>query len=215
MYTVDPSFSVYSLIERIENHSLLLNHRRTMSMISFEIENATLIDGAKSRIFAGFQMMSKFLPQVKRYQKLAATANSVYVFGVPDVEPPPIPNIKYVPLASNDRLANEWFVISHGTSYSSALATDELSRFSDPDDQRQFKGIWTFDIAIVAIMHDWLASLVDARPLTDAEKQHDFAQQRILIGRSYTRLNQKVGTLLRTATTPQEIATAIQSSTPR
>ena len=215
MYTVDPTFSVYRLIERIESHSILLNHRRTMSMISFEIENATLIDGARSRIFAGFQYMSKFLPQAKRYQKLAVSGESIYVFGVYDVEPPVIPNIKYIPLASTDRLASEWFVIAHGTGYSSALATQELSRFSDPDDQRQFKGIWTFDMAIVAIMHDWLASLVDARPLSEAEKAHDFDQQRALIGRSYERLNKKVGAMLKTATTKREIATAIQSSTPR
>ncbi|MEO8397397.1 MAG: DICT sensory domain-containing protein, partial [Chloroflexota bacterium] len=195
--------------------SILLNHRRTMSMISFEIENATLIDGAKSRIFAGFQYMSKFVPQAKRYQKLAATAESVYVFGVHDIQPPMIPNINYIPLASTDRLASEWFVIAHSTTYSSALATEELSRFSDPDSQRQFKGIWTFDMAIVAIMHDWLASLVDARPLTDAEKAHDFAQQRALIGKSYERLNQKISPLLQTATTKREIAIAIQSSTPR
>ena len=215
MYTVDPTFSVYSLIERIESHSMLLNHRRTMSMISFEIENATLIDGAKSRIFAGFQYMSKFLPQVKRYERLAATAESVYVFGVQDVPPPAIPNVHYIPLASTDRLAKEWFVIAHGTAYSSALATEELSRFSDADDLRKFKGIWTFDMAIVAIMHDWLASLVDARPFTEAEKQHDFALQRTLIGRSYDRLNHKVGAMLQTAATQREIVAAIQSSTPR
>ena len=215
MYTIDPTFSVYRLIERIESHSILLNHRRTMSMISFEIENATLIDGAKSRIFAGFQYMSKFLPQAKRYQKLATSAESVYVFGVHDVQPPALPNINYVSLSATDRLAREWFVISHGTAYSSALATEEVSRFSDPDDQRQFKGIWTFDMPIVAIMHDWLASLVDAHPLTEAEKAHDFEQQRALIGRSYTRLNKKVGTLLQTATTRREIATAIESNTPR
>lgn len=201
MYAIDPTFSVYRLIERIENRSILLNHRRTMSMISFEIENATLVDGAPSRIFVGFQYMSKFLPQAKRYQKLATTAESVYVFGVQDVAPPALPNIRYIPLASGDRLAKEWFVISHGVTYSSALATEELSSFSDPDNLRQFKGIWTFDMAIVTIMHDWLASLVDARLLADAEKQHDFEQQRVLIGRSYERLNKKVGAMLHTATT--------------
>ena len=68
---------------------------------------------------------------------------------------------------------------------------------------------------IVAIMHDWLASLVDAHPLSEAEKAHDFVQQRALIGRSYNRLNQKVGTRLQTATTRREITTAIESSTPR
>src|SRR4051794_40665931 len=155
MYVIDPTFSVYHMIERIERKSILFNHRRAMSLISYEIENATLLDSAKTRIFAGFQYLSKFLPQVKRYERIAANAESVYIFAVPDVQPPEIANMHYIDLKPSDQMAKEWFVISHGVPYSSALATEEISQFSDPDDQRQFKGIWTFDLAIVGIMHDW------------------------------------------------------------
>ena len=212
MYTVDPSFSVYRLIERIERKSVLVNHRRTMSVISFEIENATLIDHAPSRIFAGFQYSSKFLPQIKRYQKLAASGEAVYVFAVPDVPLPSIPNLTFIPLAPTDRLAREWFVIAHGVTYSSALATEEISQITDIDDHRQFKGIWTFDVGIVAIMHDWLASLVEARPLPNAEAQHDFDRQRRLIGSSFDRLNTRIGALLHTPTIQQEVKNAMQST---
>lgn len=107
MYTVDPTFSVYHLIERIEQQSILLNHRRTMSLISYEIENATLIDHVSTRPFAGFQYFSKFLPQAKRYQRLAALSQSVYVFGVPDVEPPELPKVEYIRLTTTDQLAKE------------------------------------------------------------------------------------------------------------
>jgi len=212
MYTIDPSFSVYHLIERIEQQSILLNHRRTMSLISYEIENATLLDNAKTRVFAGFQYLSKFTPQIKRYQKLAASAESVYIFGVPDVQTPAIPNLNVIPLSVDDKLSREWFVIAHGVLYSSALATEEISRITDADDQRQFKGIWTFDIGVVSILHDWLASLVDARPLPDAESQHNFVQQRQIIGQSFDRLNVRVKKLL--PTTQTEIKTAIRESKP-
>jgi DICT domain-containing protein len=177
MYTVDPTFSAYSLIRRTEQQSILLNHRRTMSLSSTEIENATLRDGAATRIFAGFQRLGKFLPQVKRYEQIAARAESVTVFGVADVTPPLIPNLTYIPLSPSDQLAREWFVISHGDGYSSGLATEEVSEIDDRDDQRQLKGIWTFDAEkIVSIMHDWLTSPVDARPhpeRSDSERQRE------------------------------------------
>ncbi len=212
MYTVDPTFSVYSLIERIQQERIVLNHRRTMSLISYEIENAALIDGVHIRIFAGFQYLSKFLPQVKRYKQLAATAEAVYVFGVPDIQPPPIPNVRYINLTSSDRLAKEWFLIAHSIDFSSALATEEISQFSDPDDQRQFKGVWTFEVEIVTIMNDWLTSLVDARPLADAEGRHNYERQQQLVGKSVARLSQMAESLKPTATIASEVADSIRNS---
>lgn len=190
MYTVDPTFSAFGLIGRTEQQRIQLNHRRTMSLISAEIENATLRDGAVTRIFAGFQYLSKFTAQVKRYERIAARAESVYVFGVQDVTPPSIPKLIYIPLSSRDQLAREWFVISHGVDYSSALATEEVSEINDPDDQRQFKGIWTFDARIVSIMHDWLSSLVDANTLPVTPNAE---QQRALMQRGFERLKARVG----------------------
>ena len=38
------------------------------------------------------------MPQVKRYRKIAAAAETVYVFGVPDVAPPEIANVQYIHL---------------------------------------------------------------------------------------------------------------------
>jgi len=212
MFTVDPAFSVYHLVERMQQQTVLFNHRRTMSLISYEIENATLIDAVRVRVFAGFQYYSKFMPQVKRYEKLAMRAESVYVFGVPDVQPPTIPNLHYIPLTTADQLAKEWFLIAHGVDYSSALATEEVSRFTDPDEQRQFKGIWTFDVAIVTIMHDWLTSLVDARPFIEAANRHDQERHRALIGTSLRRLNTTIGTLNPAATTHSELDNAVKAS---
>jgi len=174
---VDPQFSVFRLVERIENKSTILKHRRTMSLMSYEIENATLRDGARTRVFAGFQRMSKFLPQVKRYQTLAEKAASVYVFGIPDVQPPAIPNITYVPLTPDDRLSKEWFLISYGQDYFSALATEEMTRPDDPDETRVFKGIWTFDLSMVTILYDWLSSSVDALPQHFTDENRNYARQ--------------------------------------
>lgn len=163
-YAVDPSFSVFHLVERVQGVSTLINHRRTMSLISYEIENAVLMDGARPRLFSSFQVMSKFMKQEARYRQIAEQAESVYVFGVPDVIPPAIPNIHYVYLSPKDQLAKEWFIVAHSEEYNSVLATEELTRLTDPDHQRQFKGIWTFNRNIAAILNDWLTSAVDAKP---------------------------------------------------
>jgi len=183
---IDPEFSVYALVKRVREQSTLLNHRRSMSLISFEIENACLHGNASGRVFSGFQYMSRFLPQAARYQRLAAKAEHVYVFGVPDIQPPPLPNITYVPLRPEDQLAKEWFLVFHGQDYQSALATEELTHISDPDYARRFQGIWSFDLDIVSILEEWLSSAVDAPPLNLTD--YNFQRHSEIIAASMTRL---------------------------
>ncbi len=167
---IDPTLSVYELTARVVNSGMLVNHRRTMSLISYEIENAVLHDGAKARIFSGFQKMSFFLPQVPRYKRLAERAESIYVFGVPDVLLPEIPNVTYVMISPRDQLAKEWFLLADAPDYASILATEELTTWDQPDDERTFKGIWSFDERIVSIVQEWLSSLVEARPLGERKR---------------------------------------------
>ena len=194
---IAPDFSVYDLLGRVQNFadSALVNHRRTMNIISYEIENATLIGDAQTRIFSSFQRMSRFLPQVERYTQIAQKAESVYVFGIPDVKPPEIPGITYVALKPTDRLADEWFIVSYGRDYASALATQELSSIDDPDDMRSFKGIWTFDLNMVSIMEQWLSSTVDAQIILLNQDSHNRQRQTELMHASQhrllTRLQQK------------------------
>jgi class 3 adenylate cyclase/DICT domain-containing protein len=132
-----------------------------MTIISYEIENATIIDGAHNIVFSGFQRFSRFLTQLDRYQQLARQAQRVYVFGIADVTPPAIPNVTFVPLTSKHQLAKEWFVLSYGPDYFSALATEELTHFDDPDETRVFKGVWTFDKEMVSILYEWLCREVN------------------------------------------------------
>jgi DICT domain-containing protein len=186
--TVDPDVSVYALVERLPRQATFVHQRRTMQLISYEIENGCLVDGARTRIFSAFQYMSKFLPQVKRYEQLAARAEAVYVFGVPDVNPPPIPGVRYIWLHPESQLAKEWFLVSCGRDYMSALATEEQTRITDPDDQRIFKGIWSFDFELVTILNDWLSNLVRAPSLTIDEQDRNLNQQVRLMSQSMSRL---------------------------
>lgn len=184
----DPNFSVYRLVERIEEQSATMSHRQTMSLISKEIENSTLVDGVRSRIFASFQKLSRFLPLVPRYEQMAGLAESIYVFGIPDVEPPLIPNVHYVYLDANDQLAKEWFLVSFCKDYASALATEELTHMDDPDHTRVFKGVWTFDVGLTAILEEWLSSTVGARPLLIEEEDINMSKQGQLVNNIVNRM---------------------------
>lgn len=162
-FNIPSDFSVYGLTKRSPRDVSVVNGRRTMNIISNEIENSTLIDGAETVIFSSFQRLSKFKPQMKRYRQIAKQAKRVYVFGVPDVELPQIENIVYVPLRKSDQLAKEWFLISYGPEYFSALATEEVTHIDDPDHQRQFKGAWSFDLSVVSLLYDFLSQAVDQK----------------------------------------------------
>lgn len=186
-FNIDPSFSVYRLVQR-NNKNSELSHRRTMSIISYEIENASLVDDASTVVFSSFQRMSKFLPQEQRYRRLADIAKHVYVFGVPDADLPEIDNITYVPLKPDDQLAREWFLVSYGADYFSALATEELTHIDDPDPDRIFKGVWTFDLSLVSILHEWLSGLVGLRFEQRTSEHHDLNNQLKLMGNTIGRM---------------------------
>ncbi len=209
---IDPTLSVYALAARVADSSTMINHRRTMTLISYEIENAVLHDGARARIFSGFQRMSFFLPQVKRYQRLAQRAESIYVFGVPDVPLPNIPNVTYVTISPRDQFAREWFLVADAPDYASILATEELTNWDDPDDQRTFKGVWSFDDRIVSIVQEWLSSLVDARPL--GEYKRDLRAQLVYMQRTTMRIASRLSKLseqrtLQAAQTAKELELAM------
>lgn len=192
---LDSSFSVYHLVERLQNDKTqLLQDRKTMNVISYEIENATLLDNSRTRIFSGFQRMSRFLPQVKRYERIAKTAESVYVFGIPDITPPQIENITYIWLEPYFQLAKEWFLVSFGKPFASALATEELTHIDDPDNIRQFRGVWTFDISMVSILEEWLTRTVDAESQFINETDVDTHNKEKLVENIYHRMMKRIGT---------------------
>lgn len=192
---LDSSFSVYHLVERLQNvKTQLLQDRKTMNVISYEIENATIIDHAKTRIFSSFQRMSRFLPQVKRYEKLAQNAEAIYVFGIPDVKVPDVENITYIPIEPHFQLAKEWFLVSFGRPFASALATQELTHIDDPDNTRQFRGVWTFDVGMVAILEEWLTRIVDAEPQWVTEEDVDYDNKERLVSNIYHRMMKRIGT---------------------
>lgn len=187
---IAPDLSVYALVERTTTERMLLNHRRTLLVASHEIENTVIIDKVRARVFAGFQRMSHFLPQVKRYRRLAENAELVYVFGIMDVEPPPIRNVHYIPLAEADQLAREWFLLIDLPDYYSILTTEEISKTDTPGDERVFWGVWSYNDDMITVIQEWLSNLVGARPLVNVPARRNYRRQLGLMSNAMIRLSQ-------------------------
>ncbi|HSH04572.1 MAG TPA: ATP-binding protein [Anaerolineae bacterium] len=162
---VPSDFSVYQLAETYHNDEMFYDYRGVLRNISAQIEAAVIENSLKTRVFAGFQKMSFFLPMVNRYKKLAQTAETVWVFGVPDVTPPEIDNVKYVYLDEADKLTSEWFLVVDTPTYFSALSAFDLTGFDVPHKLRQFKGVWTFEADLTHRLQEALSKVVGEEPL--------------------------------------------------
>lgn len=180
---INPEVSLFDLVDASGGQQLFTNHRASLVRISYEIENGILNGAAGTRIFAGFQKLSFFLPHQQRYQRMTELAESIWVFGVPDVPPPNIPGVNYILLSDEDRLTQEWFLVAEGPDYFSALVAKDLSGFETPNPQRLFNGIWTFDEAVVRRFQGCLSHWVEVPPLDYAPQQRNYESQIFYVSR--------------------------------
>ena len=100
---------------------------------SLLIENELLLRTNRAgRVYAGFEKFSSLQPIVDRYVRIADVSGSVYLFGEPDWQPPRHPNIRFVNLASDFKLARESFLIAESPTLSVALIGLDEDGFGVP-----------------------------------------------------------------------------------
>jgi signal transduction histidine kinase len=187
---LDSQLSLFQYLDQRDSRRLMANYRGSLTTISHEIEDSIVNTGAPARIFAGFQRMRYFLPQVDRYRRLARYAEHIWVFGIPDVTLPPINNVTYVTLTETDRLAQEWFLVADSPDYFSALVAHDLSGFGVPQHKRLFRGLWTFDLELVTKLRDVLSMAVGAPPPVYDSRPRDYARQLGQVSRTVENLIQ-------------------------
>ncbi len=101
-------------------------------------------------------------------------------------------------------------MISHGVDYSSALATEEVSQIADPDEQRVFQGVWTFNLSLVSILEEWLSRTVDVAPLGVTEKHINYERLIQLMSNNMSRMMNRMAALPPADTVvKQELATSV------
>ncbi len=169
--------SLFEIITNQSNQTLFTRHRDSLIKISREIEDGVIDNQVQARIFAGFQKLSFFTPHHRRYAKMAEYAEVIWIFGIPDVDIPTIPGVHIVPLQPTDVLASEWFLIAEASDYFSALVAKDLTGFEVPDDERLFRGIWTFDADTVQRLQQKLSEIVGLEPLYFTFDARDYVAQ--------------------------------------
>lgn len=114
--------SLYPFLLGAGEDTTAANSVQTLLAISHAIEDTVEYHRLQGVFYAGFQRFSAFLPQARRFRRLAACAE-VLVFGVPDIPAPAIPGITFVPLQDHMPLAREWFLVFEHPNFQVALLT--------------------------------------------------------------------------------------------
>ena len=169
--------SLFEIVDHPSTPFLFTEYRHSLISISREIENCVMEIRTPARVLAGFQKLSFFLPHVERYRKIAQNAESVWIFGVPDITPPEIPGIEYALLPPDHLLIQEWFLVVESAEYFSALVAKDLSGLEVPHAERMFRGIWTFDAELVNQLQRLLSHLVGLTPLGYDLDERDYGSQ--------------------------------------
>ncbi len=153
--------SLYRMIPQDVRDSVFVNSVPLMNVISHEIEDVVINNQLRVDFYAGFQCFSFFTRQLKRYTRLARVCRRVYVWGVPDIDPPAIPGVEYMPLHPDQALAREWFLVVDTPTFFTALLTQETTYGQHvPKGYRRFEGIWTYDSDIVSRAHLLVSQLL-------------------------------------------------------
>ena len=174
---LETNLSLFKQVTRTVHAPLFTQSRPSLIKVSHEIENGVLCGTSGARIFAGFQKLSFLLPILPRYRQLAEVAESVWVFGYPDVPIPPIPGLHAVPLPEDHALMGEWFLVVESPNYFSALIARDMSGFDVPSAERLFRGVWTFNAPIVEMFQQRLSELVAIEPLILSPQERDYNLQ--------------------------------------
>ena len=150
------SLSVFDLIADVPGH--LLRLKPTMIDISHALERAATRTATPGRVFAGFQRLSLYARSQSYYAALSSAGYQVWVFGVPDAEVAPLPNVTVVPIAPEAPLVQEWFVVVDSPEFGAALLTADVSGFLLGDASRRFMGLWSAEAVLVRAASDRIAS---------------------------------------------------------
>jgi DICT domain-containing protein len=155
------SFSRRDFLER----ESFICHTTTASVeyACLMIENAVLLRTNRAgRVYAGVEKLSALQPIIDRYMRIADISESVYLFGEDDWRPPRHPNIRLIGLNQDFRLAREWFVIAHSSSWSCAVvAFDEAGDESATPEHLRYWMFKTSNPVVVRALAKSVEGVID------------------------------------------------------
>lgn len=119
-----------------------------MNVISQQIEDQILQHQLAVDFYAGFQRFSNFPEQMRRYSRLGSVCRRVYVFGIPDCQPPSIQGVEFIELSPTSALAQEWFLFVDTPEFWATLVAQEVEN-SAAAGGRNYDGLWSYDEAVI------------------------------------------------------------------
>lgn len=143
--TVATSFSLYHHIDRASVRNIFTENPKILASWCKMMEKAVIDFRLDAEVYAGFQKLRRLSPIFPRYQKMAATARGIWVFGENDMSFPPIDHLNYVALEPDDELTREWFLVVEHRNYARALVAREVTPASIPLTERVFEGVLVND----------------------------------------------------------------------
>ncbi|MCJ2544348.1 DICT sensory domain-containing protein [Thermostichus vulcanus] len=142
------------LLEVLPHLRPQLYFKSSLVALSHAIEDQVLQGQGSPWVFANFQKERYYRQEARRYRRISAVAQDVFVLATPETDFAQT-DLPYhtIPLDPADPLAQEWHVIVIDASYATCLVCRERARVkrnsswggSDMDTARQFDGIWSFD----------------------------------------------------------------------
>lgn len=167
--TISSTFSIFAQVQLSDIGNIFVEDRQMLIQYSHRIEDEVIARRPKCDVFAGFQDLSNLQPSLDRYQTLADTVRSGWVFGTNthlDMELAEFPTrLIRVLLEPEQPLAREWFLIACGDGYNRALITTEITPLETAQHERRFRGVLTNDPDTIArIVQQTQAALAEANP---------------------------------------------------
>lgn len=174
------NISLYHTIPSEARQPLYAATARSLHSISQAIEDVVQAHAPQADMAIGLQRFSNFLHQEQRYRNLAAHCQQIWIFGVPDVTPPPIRHITFVPLQASWAIAQELFVVVNSAAFGVALVATELP-LTTPAEQRHFQVCLSADLAILDTLAKILAEGFQAPLVRPVQRDH--ARQQALFAK--------------------------------
>jgi signal transduction histidine kinase len=139
--------------------------KSTLTELSHVLENTVIAHDLPGAVFTGFQRSRHWYRELERYQRLVAPrARSVAVFAAGNLDTMAEDDIVRVPLAEDDPLVEEWFLVVLTPAFTAVLVGEETGEVRDEDAgeelDRVFDTVWSLEPATVGAITAFLQAEV-------------------------------------------------------
>ncbi|HAX78778.1 MAG TPA: hypothetical protein DCY88_23855, partial [Cyanobacteria bacterium UBA11372] len=100
-------------------------------------------------LFVGLERFSEFVAQEEKYTRLGAICKQVLAFGIPDMAPPSIAGIKFIPIEPGSPLSRERFLVVNSPDFWAGMVATEVETSQRLSARGQWDGGWFYNRQMV------------------------------------------------------------------